>query len=250
MKRISAVLVLSIVMFGLGCDTTKTVRVHSETTMITGNQMSCIYHAEDLYCASPLLKAQDIDKLQIMTKVVSLIHEEENEGEFKENGTFAAKFDRSPKDYSVWDCVSTGAAEPAVKCTLLREADAKLVAQQLQEIKLNAVQEMALEQRTSEQSTIASCGAPIEQKSDSISRTMYLASSQNGVWVEVEFNTFEKPTALSRIQPVEQRLSHIDGIPELTHAYAAEGWSNFSNIGKTDEEKVPIVRNYLPCILK
>ena len=50
--------------------------------------MSCIYHGNNLYCASPLLKVEDIDKLQIiMSKVVSVVSNEEKESDMKEGGS-------------------------------------------------------------------------------------------------------------------------------------------------------------------
>jgi hypothetical protein len=233
----------SVTLFLLGCGTTTTVNVHSETKMVTGEQMSCIYHGNNLYCASPLLKVEDIDKLQIMSKVVSVVSHEEKESDMKEGGSFSTKFASKPKEYSLWNCSSTGVAEPAIKCTLLREADQKLVEQQEREIKLNETQETKLQYRTTEQSIISACGSPIEQRDDSISHTIYFPSSQTGVLMEVEFSTLEKP----------QQLEHIETVDTSNaHAFVVQGvfWNNFANIGKTDEDHVASIRQYFPCILK
>lgn len=204
--------------------------------------MSCIFHGNNLYCASPLLKVEDIDRLQIMSKVVSVVSNEEKESDMKEGGSFSTKFASKPKEYSLWNCSSTGVAEPAIKCTLLREADQKLVTQQEQEIKLNEMHEAKLQYNTTEQSIIAACGAPIEQKDDSISHTIYFPSSHSGVLVEVRFNTLEKPRQLEHIETVDSSKAHAFVVGIL--------WSNFANIGKTDEDHVAAIQQYFPCILK
>ncbi len=59
-KLLLIVCVLPVFLLGCG-STTKTVNVHSEDPMVIGQQMSCIYHVGNLYCASPLLKVEDID---------------------------------------------------------------------------------------------------------------------------------------------------------------------------------------------
>ena len=242
-KPVLAVMAFSVTLFLLGCGTTTTVNVHSETKMVTGEQMSCIYHGKNLYCASPLLKVEDIDKLQIMSKVVSVVSHEEKESDMKEGGSFSTKFASKLKEYSLWNCSSTGVAEPAIKCTLLREADQKLVAQQEQEIKMNETQEAKLQYGTTEQSIIAACGSPIEQKDDSISHTVYFPSSRIGVLAEVRFSTLKKPQQLDQIETVDTSKAH---------AFVVGGilWSNFANIGKTDEDHVAAIQQYFPCILK
>jgi hypothetical protein len=233
-------MVFSVALFLLGCGTTTTVNVHSGTKMVTGEQMSCIYHGNNLYCASPLLKIEDIDRLQIMSKVVSVVSNEEKEGDMKEGGSFSTKFASKPKEYSLWNCSSTGVAEPAIKCTLLREADQKLVEQQEREIKLNETQEAKLQYRTTEQSVIAGCGAPIKQKDDVISHSIYFPSSHNEL-VRVRFSTLSGSRQLDEIALVD-----------TSNAYVLAGfmWSNYVNIGKTDEDHVASIRQYFPCILK
>ena len=254
MKHVLAVIAFSVTLFLLGCGKTTTVNVHSETRMVTGQQMSCIYHGNNLYCASPLLKVEDIDRLQIMSKVVSVVSQEEKENDMKEGGSFSTKFALKPKEYSVWNCSSTGVSEPAIKCTLLREADQKLVAQQEREIKLlveqqereiklNDTQEAKLQYGTTEQSIIVACGSPIEQKDDTISHTIYFPSSQTGMLVEVRFSTLEKP----------QKLEHIETVDtSKAHAFVVQGilWHNFADIHDTDEGHMASIRQYFPCILK
>jgi len=232
----------SVTLFLLGCGTTTVVNVHSEDKMMTGELMSCIYHGNNLYCASPLLKAEDIDRLQIMSKVVSVVSNEQKESDMKEGGSFSTKFASKPKEYSFWNCSSTGVAEPAIKCTLLREADQKLVAQQEQEIKMTETQEAKLQYGTTEQSIVAACGSPIEQEDDSISHTTYFHSSQSGVLMQVRFSTLRKP----------QQLEGIETVDTIAHGLVVEGvsWNNFANIGKTDEDQLATIRQYFPCALK
>jgi hypothetical protein len=191
MRYVPALAVISAALLLEGCSTTKTITLHSETKMVTGEQMSCIYHADNLYCASPLIKAEEIDKLQVMNRVVSVVHSEEKESDMKEGGAFSTKFRQKPTEYSLWNCTNTGVADPAVQCALLREADQKLVAKQEQQIKLNEAErkqqiklnesdERKLQSGLTEQDVIAKCGTPNEQKNDSISHTIYFRSGQAG----------------------------------------------------------------------
>lgn len=253
-KHVLALVTSAVAVLLSGCSATKTVDVHTQAKMITGQQMSCIYHADNLYCASPLLKAEDIDKLQLMTKVVSVVSEETKESDLKEGGSFSTKFATKPKEYSVWNCANTGVAEPAIKCTLLREANQKLVAQQEeqikldeekreQEAKLNHAQEAKLQNDETEQSIIAACGSPIEQRNDSISHTVYFPSTHSDVLVEVRFNTLGGSRYLEHIESVDTSKDH---------KFFVEGifWNNFVNIGSTDEDHVAPIRDYFPCVFK
>ena len=254
MRYVLAVAVLSVALLLEGCSTTKTIALHDETKMVIGEHMSCIYHAENLFCASPLIKAEDIDKVQIMKKVVSVVHSEQRDSEMREGGAFSTSFPRKPKEYSLWNCTYTGVADPAVQCALLREADQKLVADQEQQIKLSEAEkerqiklnegdERRLQSGLTEQDVVAKCGPPIGLEHDSISRTIYFRSMQAGQNVEVRFSTLGKPTQLDHIESVQENKSH-EFIPSGIF------WNNFSNIGKTDEEHVANVRQHFPCILK
>lgn len=242
MKRIFVVLIIaSAIMVCLGCGKTKTVNVHSEKKTVTGQQMTCVYHYNNLYCGSELVTAEEIDKRQMMMRVVPLVSQEEKKSDLKEGGAFSTKFATNPKAYSVWNCSNTGEADPAVKCTLLREADPKLVAQQEQEIKLNETQEAKLQTSITEQNLPALCGSPIERKNDSISRTYYYPSSHSGVLVEVRFDTIR-----------QTKLDGLTTVDAKTHAFYVDGilWHNYIDIGSTEEDRVPPIRDYFPCILK
>jgi hypothetical protein len=243
MRCVLALAIVSGVSLLVGCGTTKTITLHSETKMVTGEQMSCIYHADNLYCASLLIKAEEIERLQVMNRVVSVVHSEEKEGDMKEGGAFSTKFRQKPTEYSLWNCTNTGVADPAIQCALLREADQKLVAKQEQQIKLNESDERKLQSGLTEQDVIAKCGTPVEQNNDSISDTIYFRSGRAGQNVEVRFSTLKKPTQLDQIESVEESKAH-EFIP------GGILWNNFSNIGSTDEERVADIRQYFPCILK
>ena len=243
MRYVPALAIISAAFLLEGCSTTKTITLHSETKMVTGEQMSCIYHADNLYCASTLIKAEDIDKLQVMNRVVSVVHSEEKESDMKEGGAFSTRFRQRPKEYSLWNCTNTGVADPAIQCALLREADQKLVAKQEQQIKLNESDERKLQSGLTEQDVIAKCGTPVEQKNDSISQTIYFRSVRAGQNVEVRFSTLKKPNELDQIESVQESKAH-EFIPSGIF------WNNFSNIGKTDEEHVADIRQYFACILK
>jgi hypothetical protein len=254
MRYLPVLAVISAALLLEGCGTTKTIALHIETKMVTGEHMSCIYHADNLYCGSVLIKAENIDKLQVMNRVVSVVQSEEKESDMKEGGAFSTRFPQKPKEYSLWNCINTGVADPAVQCALLREADQNLVAQQEQQIKLseaeqeqriklNAIGEKKLQAGLTEQDVVAKCGPPIEQKKDSISHTIYFHSGQAGQNVEVRFSTLNKPTQLDHIESVQDNKAH-EFIP------SGILWSNFSNIGRTDEEHVADIRKYFPCVLR
>ena len=238
MRYITALVAISMALLLQGCSKTKTIALHSETKMATGEHMSCIYHADSLYCASPLIKPEDIDKLRVMNRVVFVVHSEEKESDMKEGGAFSTRFPRKPK----------------VDCGLLREADQKLVVDQEQQIKLdeeekarqiklNESGERILQSGLTEQDIVAKCGAPVERGHDIISHTIYFRSTQSGQNVEVRFSTLKKPTRLDEIKSVDE---------SKTHEFISSGifWHNFSDIGKTDEDHIADVRKYLPCILK
>ena len=243
MRHVPALAVLSTVFLLEGCSTTKTITLHSQTKMVTGEQMSCIYHSDNLYCVSPLIKTEAIERLQLMAKVVSVVHSEEKESEMKEGGAFATRFGRKLAEYSLWNCTNTGVADPAIQCVLLREADQKLVSKQEQEIALNESGEKKLQSGLTEQDVITKCGTPVEQKSDSISHTLYFRAAQPGHDVEVRFSTLRTPNQLDQIESTQESTPH-DFIP------GGIFWNNYINIGKTDEERVPDIRQHFPCVLK
>lgn len=192
-----------------GCSQTKTVSVLG-TRWEAGQHQDCIYKAEGLYCipasmrldaGMPREELQDKDGKPVprsemlflrsvdLTQMLDKHRSEAQQDKYAETGTYDAKFSAKPVEYSVWDCLKTGAGSPAISCTLTRkpsgDKDDKFIAQQEEDAKLNDTLSSL-----SQDQLQAKCGKPAETTSDVISRSL-IYNSGAGVRISFRFSTYQ-----------------------------------------------------------
>ena len=237
MKRLILGGILIAELLGLAaCSRTRAVNILSETRANVGQQMSCFYHRDNLYCGSPLITPDRIDKLHVMDQVVYGIYsEEQHRPEIEsggESGTYSTRFSRKPPEYSLWNCVKTGNAEPAVRCKLVRESDPYNVAAQEALISFDN----SVVRPLTEKKLLSACGKPRKTKQDRISRTLIYSSSQRGLLVEVQFDTYLHPGSLDSLKSIDEK----------TGQFRKEGfiWVRHTDPGYTDAA----IQKYLPCL--
>src|ERR1700760_3987674 len=133
MKTVSGLVLLGAILLA-GCSQTKKVNVLGMKWEI-GQHEDCVYKADNLYCIaanSPTIlglsqhgwrdksgKPIEMSRPQLLfIQSVTLIHRvDENRDEAardkdSEAGIYDTKFASAPEDYSIWDCIKTGAASP------------------------------------------------------------------------------------------------------------------------------------------
>jgi hypothetical protein len=237
MKRLVSAVVLTAVLLSLtACSRTRAVNILSETKTNIGQQMSCFYHRDNLYCGSPLITPERLDKLHVMEQVVYGIYAEEaHRSDIEssgETGTYSTRFATKPKEYSMWNCIKTGNPDPAVQCKLVREADPRNIEAQESLINFNNTVVWPL----TEKKLLTACGKPRRTKQDRISRTFIYPSSEKGVLVEVQFDTYLHPG----------NLDSLKSIDEKTGQFRNEGfiWVRHTDPGYTDAA----IQKFLPCL--
>ncbi len=236
-KFLLAFIPLSLIAVCLGCGKTKTVDILSESKMNVGQQVSCFYVNDNLYCGSPAVKPEDVERFKVMDRVVFAIRSlERHRGDTEkagEAGTYSTKFTTTPRDYSLWNCNKTGGSEPAVTCALLKNPDPKQVAYQLEQARfqdsLRALTEKTL---------MNACGNPRTTKSDMISRTLVYPTTHSGVLAEVRFDTTSHDT--------EPKVDGITTVDEKTGQFYVQGilWGTYTE----GMDRITSIKEYLPCL--
>src|ERR1039458_5553918 len=222
----------------LGCSKTIWVNILCESKMNVGQQMSCFYANDNLYCGSPVVKPEDIERLKIMDKAVFAVRSEESHrSELEkqgESGTYSSRFATNPVDYSVWNCNKTGTSDPAVTCRLLKNPDPKRVEQELELARF----EDSIVRPLTEKTLVNACGNPRTTKTDSISTTFVYPTTHPGVLAKARFDTSSRDS--------EPRLDEIETVDEKTDEFYVKGilWFPYSN----DGDRITSIREYLPSL--
>lgn len=141
-KMAKTSLALMLLLSGMSCSTTKRVTAFAESWNTLGDHRDCIFSRGGIYCLSPAVDkilGYDLDKFvkpgtaekltrtdALSDSALAFVHQvratsENHEAEaLRYSTSYDVEFNSSPTNYSLWDCVNTGKAEPAVKCRLVR----------------------------------------------------------------------------------------------------------------------------------
>lgn len=239
MKR-TILMSIALVMLCAGCGKTKVVSVQGAAKMNVGEQVSCVYSSENLYCNDQLLSKKEVDEPHMMDRFVFTIqsHADDHPGDSSsvESGSYPTSFATNPIDYSLWICSKTGNSNPAIKCTLQQNPDPKRIAELLEVVKF---EDHVLNPLTPDQ-LIALCGMPKESSQSDISKTMIYPANGPGIINEVEFDTYT-------YRPVP-KVSSITTVDEKTGNRVDLGMRWRRGNGWINEFAIRQLKTYMPCL--
>jgi len=215
------------------------VTLSTEERVEVGQQLTCVYHAETIFCENAVLKPEELDKSDIMGNIVDVVQSivDHTPEEKVLRASYNTRFGKKPLDYSLWTCQRTGQTAPAVTCEWLRYADEKKTVKREQEIKGAMALNSRLKDSTA-QTVLAACGPPENQKQDNISKTYVYPSPHKGTLVEVRFTTIGENSD-------NPKLESLTSVDEGGKFYPAGLlWLNsYANYRRAEP-----IKDYFPCL--
>jgi hypothetical protein len=187
-KKLIALLILGLGL--LGCSTVKPVELVTDkkSSWSVGQHDLCLFK-DRLICAGQPTTNQDKPVNNLIENGVYVLNEVAEDEEQSDIGVYDVKLSTSPEAYSVWNCVKTGKASPAVDCVLVKAPDANqktMIAKQEKEEKEAKAASQTLYSLDEEQ-VQQRCGAPLKKTTDSIS--VMAAYKGNSKFVGLRFDT-------------------------------------------------------------
>ena len=197
----------------IGCATVRPVQVltDSKHEWSVGQHDSCAFHKSLIcYNSAEINKPNHVD-----VETLDYILKNDGDKDGVATALYDVKFSSKLEEYSIWDCIKTGSASPALECKLAQKPDKEDIARQLKEheakrrLWLERAQATHLLAGVTQETLVQKCGQPVLSKADSISVSqLYKGHSK---FVAFHFSTYGSDAG-------KLTLASIKNAPPLSRA--------------------------------